>query len=90
MATLSASHNAGTVTVTGSGYSANARVVVNVQYVATNNARRFNEMRQVVADGSGNVTLTYPVPFPTGTITARSLTGALQNVLEATTAGVSV
>jgi hypothetical protein len=74
MATLSASHNAGTVTVTGSGYSANARVVVNVQYVATNNARRFNEMRQVVADGSGNVTLA----------------GALQNVLEATTAGVSV
>jgi hypothetical protein len=43
-----------------------------------------------VADGSGNVSLAYPVPFPTGTVTARSLTGALQNVLEATSAGVSV
>lgn len=71
MATISASVVGGNVTVTGTGYAANAKLTAIASYTATDNKRRLIDMYSGVTDGSGAITATVPVRHTSGTVTVK-------------------
>ena len=86
MATLSAAGGVKLVTLTGTGYAANSRVPIAVEFSAA--GRRYNEIQRVTADANGAVTLVVPVPYA-GSVTARAVNMAT-GAIDATTGTATV
>lgn len=76
MATISASTAGSTVTVTGTGYSANAKLTTISSFVSTDGKRRTLAMYTGTTDGSGALSAAVPVRYTSGTITVKVVDAA--------------